>query len=89
MSPAQLSALAGEPAALDDIEDLVAPPPRPSTSAPVTQQSADPVFDAARHAETRRPLLQASTMQSDVYTSEAWFAEEQSVLERGWTMVAG
>lgn len=84
MSPAQLNALAG-----GDIEDLVAPQSRTQANPAVRFEAgrADPVFDSAFHAETRRPLLQSSTMQSAVYTSQAWFEAEQNMLQSSWTLV--
>lgn len=82
MSPSQLKALAGEPL---DIEDIV-PPPR-TDRIDREAESADSIFDPALHTETRRPLLQSSTMQSAVYTSRAWFEAEERLLQSSWTLV--
>ena len=82
MSPAQLSALTGK--SLGDIEDLVPPPPRKRTT-----ESEDRVFEPAFHAETRRPLLQSSTMQSAVYTSQAWSVHNPRTFTHSLTLFAG
>ena len=85
MTPQQLNALAGQKP-IGDIEDLIAPRAAPR-ALPAQQRGAAGIFDPEIHAETRRPLLNASTLEAGCYTDPEWFDEEQDMLGSGWTIV--
>jgi len=45
------------------------------------------IFDPARYEDVRRPLLEATTLPSECYTSQAWFDKELEMLFDSWTLV--
>ena len=51
-------------------------------------QANGAIFDPARFADLRRPLLEASTPPGDIYTSEEWYRREvETIFMRDWLMV--
>eukprot|EP00406_Dinophysis_acuminata_P005536 CAMPEP_0179228604 /NCGR_PEP_ID=MMETSP0797-20121207/9911_1 /TAXON_ID=47934 /ORGANISM="Dinophysis acuminata, Strain DAEP01" /LENGTH=477 /DNA_ID=CAMNT_0020935661 /DNA_START=80 /DNA_END=1513 /DNA_ORIENTATION=- len=51
-------------------------------------EGREDLFDPERFAETRRPLLEASTLPSEVYSSKTWFDREMGrVFMQSWFLV--
>ena len=50
--------------------------------------AADNLFEPARYADVRKPLLEASTLPGDCYTSEAWYRREvETMFMKDWLLV--
>lgn len=69
---------------LVDIEDLH----KIKHSGDFLDNDCDRLFDAARFAETQKPLLQASTLPRECYNSRKWFERElQRVFLQSWILM--
>lgn len=70
-----------------DMEDLASSTVR-LHAADKLDEKPDVLFDPKRFAATQRPLLEASTLPPEVYSSRAWYLKElERVFAPSWTLV--